>query len=204
MELTHRFEVPAPVDEVWTLLLDLERVAPCLPGATLGERVDDTTYDVAIAIKLGPMQMTYGGRVEIVETDEAAHRAVMRAKTTEKRGQGTADATITTTLSAVDGGTLAESVTDLRLTGRVAQMGRGIVEDVSNRLLAQFAECLSTTAAAGAAESASAAGTEAPGAEAPAPAAAKRPEPQAIGGFSLALAVIAGRLRRLFGRGSAS
>lgn len=184
MELKHSFEVPAPVEAVWSLLLDLERVAPCLPGATLGDRVNDNTYDVGIGIKLGPMQLSYRGRVEIVEADETDRRAVMRAKTNEQRGQGTAEATITITLSPARGGTLAEAVTDLRLTGRVAQMGRSIVEDVSNRLLSQFSECLS--AKAGAAHEAGA----------PAPAV----EPRPIGGLSLAFGVLLGRLRRIFGR----
>ena len=191
MQLNHRFEVPAPVDVVWRLLLDLERVAPCLPGATLGDRVDERTYDVGIRIKLGPMQLNYAGRVEIAETDEAAHRAVMRANTTEKRGQGTAEATITTTLAAVDGGTVAEAVTDLRLTGRVAQMGRGIVEDVSNRLLGQFAECLSAKAAT--------AGGAQPEGDTPAP--EPPPESRPIGGLSLFASVLGDRLRRLFRRG---
>lgn len=182
MELEHHFDVPAPIEEVWPLLLDLEQVAPCLPGATLGDRIDDRTYEVGIGIKLGPMQLNYQGRVEIVEADEAARRAVLRAKTDEQRGQGTAEATITMTLSSVGGGTAARSVTDLRLTGRVAQMGRSIVEDVSNRLLAQFSECLSAKAAAGSGG----------------PAAA--PPARPIGGVSLALGVAVDRLRRLLGR----
>jgi carbon monoxide dehydrogenase subunit G len=193
MRLQHRFEVPAPVEDVWRLLLDLERVAPCLPGASLGERVDENTYDVAIKVKLGPMQMSYAGRVEIVEQDDAAKRALMRATTSEQRGHGTAEATITTTLSAIEGGTLAQSETDLKLTGRVAQMG-GIVEDVSNRLLAQFSECLGAKAAASA--SASAGATVGGGKSAT--------EPRPIGGLSLAAGIVLDRLRRLFGRRSST
>jgi carbon monoxide dehydrogenase subunit G len=188
MRLQHTFEIPAPVDEVWRLLLDLEQVAPCLPGASLGERIDESTYDVAIKVKLGPMQLSYAGRVEILEQDDVAKRAVMRANTTEQRGQGTAEATITTTLSPIEGGTRAEASTQLRLTGRVAQMG-GIVEDVSNRLLAQFSEAL------GAKASAAAAGDAGAGAS------TGSPEPRPIGGLSLAAGILLDRLRRLVGRG---
>jgi carbon monoxide dehydrogenase subunit G len=188
MQLRHRFEVPAPVDEVWRLLLDLEQVAPCLPGASLGDKIADGTYDVGIGVKLGPMQLNYSGRIEILEADESARRAVMRGHANEQRGQGTAEATITTTLSEHEGGTLAESVTDLKLTGRVAHMG-GVVEDVSNRLLAQFSENLSAKAAASGSAAANGAAATAP-----------RPEPRPISGLSLVGGIVLDRLRRLFGR----
>lgn len=182
LRLHHTFEVQAPVEEVWRLLLDIERVAPCLPGARLGDRVGDDAYDVGVTVKLGPMQMSYAGRLDVLERDAAAKRAVMRANVTEQRGQGTADATITTTLTAVEGGTRAESVTELRLTGRVAQMG-GIVEDVSNRLLHQFSECLGAKAAAG-----------------PGGAASAAVEARPISALTLARQVMLDRLRRLLGR----
>lgn len=143
MRLEHEFRVDAPPETVYPLLLDIERVAPCLPGAGPAERIDERTYRVEVSVALGPMKLTYRGEVAVVEADDGSHRAVMEAKATEARGQGTARATITTTLSPEGGGTRAEVVTDLQLTGRVAQMGRGIVEDVSRRLMGEFAECLS-------------------------------------------------------------
>jgi carbon monoxide dehydrogenase subunit G len=191
MKLEHAFDVAAPVEVVWELLLDLERVAPCLPGGEVTEKVDDRAYKANVKVKLGPMQMTYRGDITITDVDESARRAVMEAKATEARGQGTARATITTSLAAGDGGTHGEVLTDLQLTGRVAQMGRGIVEDVSNRLMGQFASCLSERAAG---EAAARAGT----AEAAAPAEQEAAKP--IGGFSLVFGVLLSRLRRLFRR----
>jgi carbon monoxide dehydrogenase subunit G len=195
VKLEHTFDVAAPVETVWELLLDLERVAPCLPGGEVTEKVDDRNYKANVKVKLGPMQMSYRGDIKIAEVDEAGRRAVMEAKANESRGQGTARATITTTLAAQQGGgTRGEVVTDLQLTGRVAQMGRGIVEDVSNRLMGQFADCLSQRAAAEAAPAAAA-----PlGAEAPAP--TPRAEARPIGGLSLVLGVLLARLRRLLRR----
>jgi carbon monoxide dehydrogenase subunit G len=189
VKLDHAFEVAAPVETVWGFLLDLERVAPCLPGGEVTEKVDDRNYKANVKVKLGPMQLTYRGDITIAEADEAERRTVMEAKANEARGQGTARATITTRLAAHDGGTRAEVTTDLQLTGRVAQMGRGIVEDVSNRLLGQFAECLSERAA-GAATTPTAA----------APAAAADRGPKAIGGIGLVVRVLVERLRRLLGR----
>jgi uncharacterized protein len=195
VKLEHTFDVAAPVETVWELLLDLERVAPCLPGGEVTEKVDDRNYKANVKVKLGPMQMSYRGDIKIAEVDEAGRRAVMEAKANESRGQGTARATITTTLAAQQGGgTRGEVVTDLQLTGRVAQMGRGIVEDVSNRLMGQFADCLSQRAAAEAAP----AGAAPLGAEAPA--SAPRADARPIGGLSLVLGVLLARLRRLLRR----
>jgi uncharacterized protein len=188
VKLEHSFEVAAPVETVWGLLLDVERVAPCLPGGEVTEKVDDRSYKANVKVRLGPMQLTYRGDITIAEADQAARRAVMEAKANEARGQGTARATITTLLTARDGGTRAEITTDLQLTGRVAQMGRGIVEEVSNRLLGQFAECLSQRAA------------EATPAETETHAVAAREASKPIGGIGLVLGVLLARLRRLFRR----
>jgi uncharacterized protein len=192
VRLEHAFEVAAPVETVWGFLLDLERVAPCLPGGEVTERVDDRNYKANVKVKLGPMHLTYRGDITIAEADEAERRTVMEAKGNEARGQGTARATITTRLAAQDGGTRAEVTTDLQLTGRVAQMGRGIVEDVSHRLLGQFAECLSERAAGEAPTSTAAA--------AAAPSASAEVRARPIGGVGLVLRVLLERLRRLFGR----
>ena len=187
MRLEHEFEVAAPVETVWALLLDLERVAPCLPGGEVTERVDERTYGASVKVKLGPMQMSYRGEITIAEADEAARRTVMEAKGSEARGQGSARATITTTLAAARSGTRAQVVTDMHLAGRVAQMGRGIVRDVSTRLMGDFARCLSERAAAAPPESSSAADAG------PAPAAP-------IGGLSLLRELLRARLSGLLRR----
>jgi carbon monoxide dehydrogenase subunit G len=191
MKLEHEFTVMAPLEEVWALLLDVERVAPCLPGGQVTGRVNDTTYNATVSVKLGPMNMTYRGEIAITEADEAARRAVMSGRASEARGQGTARATITTTLAPDGGGTHAQMVTDLELTGRVAQMGRGIVKDVSDRLIGEFASCLSQRLTA--APAAAAAGE--PEAPPPAP-----PQAKPISGLRLILDVLRARLARLFGR----
>lgn len=141
MELTNAFTVPAPVDEAWARLLDLQAIAPCLPGATL-TGVDGDDFTGTVKVKLGPISLTYKGSGRISERDEAAHRAVVEASGRETRGPGTATATITATLAAEADGTRVDVVTDLTVTGRPAQFGRGMLADVSARLLDQFAECL--------------------------------------------------------------
>jgi uncharacterized protein len=141
MKLENEFTVPAPVSAAWDVLLDVERVAPCLPGATLeGER--DGEYAGTMKIKIGPITTSYKGTVKIEEADEAAHRAVMRAQARDSRGQGTAAATITSTMQEVDGGTRVHVETDMRITGPAAQFGRGVMQDVSAKLMGRFADCL--------------------------------------------------------------
>jgi carbon monoxide dehydrogenase subunit G len=195
MKLEHSFDVPARVERVWPLLLDLERVAPCLPGGEVTSRVDERTYEVRVRVKLGPVQMTYGGRLTLDEVDEASRTVVMSATTREQRGQGTAEATITTRLSERDGATHAEATADLQLTGRAAQMGRSIVEDVSHRLLGQFADCLGTRLGASHEAEEPAEADEGAREAAPAP----TPDIRPISGLSLALGVLRDRLRRLLG-----
>jgi carbon monoxide dehydrogenase subunit G len=182
MRIEHQFRVDAPPEAVWPLLLDVERVAPCLPGAETPERVDERTYKVGVSVALGPMKLVYRGELAIEEVDEELRRTVMEARATETRGQGTVRATIRTTLTAEDGGTRADVVTDLQLTGRVAQMGHGIVEDVSRRLLGDFASCLGRRATADRSE-------------ADPPVETARP----IRGLWLLGQVVLARLRRLFG-----
>jgi carbon monoxide dehydrogenase subunit G len=149
MKLEQSFEVQAPIEEVWAALTDLERVAPCLPGASITERDEDGTYHGTFQVKLGPATAAYRGTIRIEDVDEPAHRATLRARGTDKRGQGGASATIVNTLSAVDGGTRVEAVTDFSITGRLAAFGRGgMMQDISNRLLKDFATCLQTRLAA--------------------------------------------------------
>ena len=145
MQLDHQFTVPAPIDEAWKVLLDVPRVAPCLPGASLDE-FDGETFTGSVKVKLGPINLLYKGQGRFVETDEAAHRLVLAASGKESRGSGTAAATVTAAMAA-DGAqaTTVDVTTELRITGRPAQFGRGMLNDVGGKLLDQFASCLATT-----------------------------------------------------------
>lgn len=144
MDLTNDFRVALPIDRAWEVLTDLEAVAPCMPGAQLQE-VEGDVYRGVVKVKVGPVQAQYKGEVTFVEQDEANHVAVLKAEGRETRGQGNASATITATLKADGDGTAVSIVTDLTITGRVAQFGRGVLADVSSGLLDQFVETLEST-----------------------------------------------------------
>ncbi|GHI03730.1 hypothetical protein Scel_20510 [Streptomyces cellostaticus] len=141
MELHHEFTVPVPVDDAWRALLDIERVAPCLPGAVV-EEYDGTTVTGSVKVRVGPVTVTYRGTAVFEEQDEAAHRMVLVASGRETRGQGTARATVTGTLSERASATAVSVRTDLTVTGRPAQFGRGVLAEVGDRLVGQFAACL--------------------------------------------------------------
>ena len=141
MELHHEFTVPVPVDEAWPALLDIERVAPCLPGAVV-EDYDGKTVTGSVKVKVGPVTVAYRGTAVFEEQDETAHRMVLLAGGRETRGQGTARATVTATLTERDGATAVSVHTDLTVTGRPAQFGRGVLAEVGDRLVGQFAICL--------------------------------------------------------------
>ncbi|HET8754693.1 MAG TPA: SRPBCC family protein, partial [Solirubrobacteraceae bacterium] len=144
MRMEQSFEVRGPLEQVWSALIDLERVAPCLPGAAITGRDEDGTYRGTFSVKLGPMTASYNGTIKVEDIDEAAHTATLKANGNDKRGQGGAHATIVNTVSERDGVTHVDAVTDFTITGRLAQFGRGgIMEDVSNRLMRDFATCLS-------------------------------------------------------------
>ncbi|MBA2445168.1 MAG: SRPBCC family protein [Nocardioidaceae bacterium] len=144
MELSHRFTVPTSIEVAWEAFNDLERVAPCFPGASLTS-YDGDTFEGICKVKLGPVSLQYSGTGRFVERDESAYRAVIEAKGKDKRGNGTAAATITAQLaSSGDAATDVIVSTDLNITGRPAQFGRGVMQDVSDKLLAQFATCLET------------------------------------------------------------
>src|SRR3954466_3497567 len=166
MKFENTFAVDAPIDEVYTTLLDVERVAPCVPGAEVLEKTGDNAYQVAIKVRVGPISMTYRGNVEIVERDDADHRAVMRARARETRGQGTADARVDLNLEQEGPTTKGTMTADVQLAGRAAAMGRGVIQDVSAKIVSTFAQNLETMLAGG-----------------PAPAEAEAPaaEPQATG-----------------------
>ena len=142
MKFENTFTVQAPPGEVLATLLDVERVAPCMPGAEVLERVDENAYRVAIKVRVGPISMTYRGDVQITQRDEAARTATMHAKATEARGQGTADAEVHMSLTEEAGGTRATLDTDVALSGRVAAMGQGVIAEVAGKLVETFAENL--------------------------------------------------------------
>jgi carbon monoxide dehydrogenase subunit G len=144
MELTNEFRVALPVDQAWTVLTDVERIAPCLPGAQLQE-IEGDEYRGIVKIKVGPITANYKGVATFASLDEVAHVAVLRAEGRETRGQGNANATITATLVADGDGTAVTVITDLQITGKVAQFGRGVLADVSTKLLGQFVDCLEQT-----------------------------------------------------------
>ncbi|HEX5945854.1 MAG TPA: SRPBCC family protein [Acidimicrobiales bacterium] len=141
MELTNDFRVGVPVETAWEVLTDVERIAPCMPGAQLQE-VEGDEYRGVVKVKVGPVTAQYKGAARFVERDEAGRKLVLRAEGRETRGQGNANATITAQLTPDGDGTAVSVVTDLTVTGRVAQFGRGVMADVSSKLLGQFVDCL--------------------------------------------------------------
>ena len=188
MRISNDFEVPAPPPDAYGLLVDLERVGSCIPGGELGAREADGSHPASIAVALGPMRMNYRGKVRLSERDDAAHRAVLDADVREQRGQGTAKARMTMVVSAADSGSLVATVTDVKLTGRAAQMGRGVVDDVAARLVAEMAACIAARF-----EPLGGANGGGGGAEP-----AERAKP--IGGFRLMMRVFWERLKRVFRR----
>lgn len=143
MKLEHSFTVPVGVEEAWAVLRDVERIAPCMPGATL-DSVDGEEFSGRVKVKVGPMTMTYRGDARFADVDEQAHRATIEASGKEARGSGTARATITAHLTSSGEHTDVSLVTDLTVTGKPAQFGRGVMADVGSKLLGQFADCLSS------------------------------------------------------------
>jgi carbon monoxide dehydrogenase subunit G len=142
MELNNEFNVSAPIDQVWAVLTDVERIAPCLPGAQLQE-IEGEEFRGAVKIKVGPITAQYKGAASFVERDDNGYRAVLRAEGRDTRGAGNASADITAQLEAAVEGTKVIVTTELTVTGKVAQFGRGVMADVSKKLMAQFADNLS-------------------------------------------------------------
>ena len=144
MKLEQSFEVAAPLDRVWAVLIDVERVAPCLPGADISGRNEDGSYNGTFRVKIGPTAAAYAGKLEMESVDEAAHTATMHAQGTDRRGQGGAKATIVSSAKETGPGqTVVEVSTDYSITGRLARFGRGgMIEEIGNRLLTEFAASL--------------------------------------------------------------
>ena len=228
MKLEQSFEVDAPLERVWAALIDVEHVAPCLPGAAVTGRNDDGSYNGTFKVKIGPTSAAYSGKLLMEDIDEAAHTATMNASGTDKRGQGGAKALIVSKVTAAENGTTTvEVVTDYHITGRLARFGRGgMIEEISNRLLNQFANALqasltgpepeaeppapsapTTELAAGAADSPDPAGTEptpaADGDPLTAPQSASTPPPprtpvesEPVEGLSLMASVMLNQIKR--------
>lgn len=193
MQLDSSFAVTAPIEAVWRTLMDFEKVAGCVPGAEVLNKLSDDAYQVGMKVKLGPVTMSYKGQMEVVERDEADHRAVLKGNAKEARGQGTAQATARLQLVA-DGGTTRGSVTaDVELSGRAAAMGRGVIGSVTDQMMAQFAQNLQVmlTEAGPAVEAPVA---PAPTAGNPAPPAAATPTATATGDSLNALTLAGGML----------
>lgn len=185
MEIASSFVLPSPPDEAYRALLDIERVAPCVPGGELGPRESDGTYPAKMTVKLGPMRLVYTGVLRVAEHEEAIRRAVLHAKASAAGGQGTVDATMTMLVTPNGTGSHVAVQTELALTGRAAKLGRGLVDDVARRVVADMAACMERELADAA--------PAAPGAE---PRETPRPSPSVV---TLLARVLLGRLRN-FGR----
>ena len=200
MEIENEFDVPAPMDHVWTYLLDVERVAPCMPGAELTEVVDDHTWKGKVNMKLGPVSLAFAGTVTMQERDDQAKRIVLAAKGMEQRGKGAANASVTSWLEQGDGVTNVKMRADIHLTGTVAQLSRGLLPEVSRKLTQQFADCLLQSMQAAEVQATESADVAAAVAAPVEPTARAKP----IGGIRLGLAAIwasiKGFFRRLFGK----
>ncbi|HEY3606027.1 MAG TPA: SRPBCC family protein [Pseudonocardiaceae bacterium] len=173
MRLEHQFSVPAPPDVVWAAVIDPERVAPCMPGATLTE-VDGSEFSGGVKVKVGPISLLYKGSGQFLETDEQARRVVIKAAGKDSRGNGTAAATVTVTLTEEPGGTKGTVVTDLTVTGKPAQFGRGMIVEVGGKILDSFAACLAGKLGTGTGTANGVAATPEP---TPKPAPAAKPAP---------------------------
>jgi carbon monoxide dehydrogenase subunit G len=196
MDLTNEFRVPVPPERAWAILTDIERIAPCMPGAQLQE-VDGDDFRGIVKVKVGPITAQYKGTATFVERDEAGLRAVLRADGRETRGQGNASATITAALApAGSDATDVTVTTQLTVTGKVAQFGRGVLADVSAKLLDQFVACLESKVIAE--ETGSAGGAEAESSSASAstarPAEGQPAEPEPVDLLGTAGAPVAKRL----------
>lgn len=214
MQIENQFDVAAPPDTVFAFLLDVNRVAGCMPGAELSEVVDPTTFKGKVKIKVGPITVAYDGTARIVEKDEAARVAKLEASGKETTGPGSANATATMTVTdSGSGGSTVKLTTEYTVAGRVANFGRGVMEDVSRRLVSQMAACIkqqveraapasvdATPTAEAAAEGEAAAVT---GATSAAPGAASTlpapPQSKPVNALGLFFAVIWDRIKRLFG-----
>lgn len=193
MKLEQTFKVEAPIEKVWEALIDVERVAPCLPGAEITESDDSGTYKGNFTVKLGPTTAAYRGELQMESVDEAARTVTMKASGQDKRGQGGAKATIVSVMREEGGATAVDTVTDFTITGRLARFGRGgMIKDISNKLLKDFSACLAEN-------------VEGLGAAEPGPAGGVTPDDPSrpakpVNGLALFFSALWARIGRLFGR----
>ena len=206
MLIENEFTVTAPVEDLWAYLLDVERIAPCMPGAELTEIVDERTWKGKLNAKFGPVTMAFAGTVVMESRDDEAKRVVLKARGMEQKGKGAAEATVTSWLEPGpgDGRTTVKMQAEIVLTGTAAQLSRGLLPEISRKLTQQFADCLQASMQAEQVAAAAGAPAEAAGAAAPAPARPAAAKP--VGGIGLGLsaiwAIVRNFFRRLFGGGA--
>jgi carbon monoxide dehydrogenase subunit G len=210
LEFDNSFEVPVSVDDAWTILMDIERIAPCVPGAELTEVVDEDTYKGKISVKLGPVALTFNGQTQFEEKDGNGHRARLKAQGTDAKGRGGAHANVSFHMEPAGAGSKVIIHTDLQLSGAVAQYGRGVgmVKDLAQQIISQFADNLEKNVIAPQAVPAEAEAhtdTGGDGTVAAQPAAPPQPAaPVQVGSMGLSVlwnALVRG-IKRLFGGGS--
>ena len=194
MLINNSFEVPLPPAQAWKVLMDIPRIAPCMPGAELTDVVDENTYNGKVSVRLGPVALTFAGTVKFSDKDEAAHKARVTAQGKDSKGRGGAHANVDFHIEPVPAGSRVLVKTDLSLSGAVAQYGRasGMIQDVAQHLIGQFANALKAQLTQS--QAAVAASPAQPEAKVIEPA-----KPQAISGFSLLLMMIGAFFRRLSG-----
>jgi len=201
--IENEFTVTAPVEDLWAYLLDVERIAPCMPGAELTEIVDERTWKGKLNAKFGPVTMAFAGTVVMESRDDEAKRVVLKARGMEQKGKGAAEATVTSWLEPGpgDGQTTVKMQAEIVLTGTAAQLSRGLLPEISRKLTQQFADCLQASMQAEQVAAAAGAPAEAAGPAAPAPARPAAAKP--VGGIGLGLsaiwAIVRNFFRRLFG-----
>jgi uncharacterized protein len=204
MEFDNSFEIPLSPDQAWPVLMDVARIAPCMPGAELTEITDAQNYKGRISVRLGPVSLSFAGRIALDEIDTANHSARVKAQGSDAKGRGAANATATFKVEPKDAGSVVLIHTDLMLSGAVAQYGRGVgmIQATAAQIIGQFADNLRAQLAQQAPPSSAAVSTQmsAVGARAPPKPAAAKP----ISGFSLMLRVILQQIAALFGRRSSS
>jgi carbon monoxide dehydrogenase subunit G len=195
MKIQHSFDLPEDFDQTWNLLNQIDEIAPCLPGAK-ATKTDDDHFTGSVRVRMGPLDMTFKGTIELAERDRVVGRVVLRSKGNETRGQGTASATTIASLSKRDNGTHVDLDTDFMISGRVAQMGRGMIVEVSNELLDRFVENLKAQRATAVTIAGDTAGPE--NANAPVISNAGANDDQYLSGSSVIWRVLKRKTRNLF------
>lgn len=211
MEFDNSFEVPVPIDEAWDLLMDIERIVPCVPGAELTEVVDDSTYKGKISVRLGPVALTFNGQATFEDRDAATKTARIKARGSDARGRGGAQADVAFSMEPAGSGARVLIHTNLQLSGAVAQYGRGVgmVKDLAQQIIGQFADCLEKriiapqreTPAPGVPGAEAIATPDKPGTPPPPPPKPAPAKPVQVGGMGLRVlwnAIVRG-VKRLFG-----